>query len=125
MAYALHFDGSGEGEEAIRTRAKTLNFDGSGEVEENIRRTSVKTQHFGDDERAAIRILEMMTGIGRGAPMRRKSTPLGDAQRKVSRPIFYFVHFVDDVVPKAHDFSEVKTEDDQSDTELKSEIEKF
>ena len=66
-----------------------------------------------------------MAGIGRGTPIRRKSTPLGDAQGKVSRPIFDFVHFVDDFVPKAHDFSEVNTEDEQSDKELKSEIEKF
>ena len=58
-----------------------------------------------------------MTGIGRGTPIRKKSTPLGDAQGKVSRPIFDFVHFVDDVVLKAHDSSEVKTEDEQSDIE--------
>ena len=65
----------------------------------------------------------MMTGIGRGMTMRKKSIPLGDAQRNVSRPIFDLVHFVDDVVPKAHEFSAVKTEDEHSEIELKPEIE--
>ena len=59
-----------------------------------------------------------MTGIRRGTLMRRKSG-------KVSRPIFDFVHFLDNVVPKAHDFSAVKTEDEQSDIELKPKIEKL
>ena len=118
MAHALHFGGSGEGEEAIRrTRLKALNFDGSGEGEERIRRISVKTQNFGegDGEEAAIRTRKMMMGTGRGTPIRRKSTPLGDTQEKVSWPIFDFVHFVDDVVPKALDFLDDKTEDEQSD----------
>ena len=66
-----------------------------------------------------------MTEIGRGTPFQRKSTPLGDAQRKVSRPALDFVYFVDDVVLKAHDFSAVKTEDEQSDIKFKSEIEKL
>ena len=66
-----------------------------------------------------------MTRIGGGIPMRRKLTPLGDAQRKVSRFIFYFIHFVDNVVSKAHDFSAVKTEDEQSDIELKPNNEKL
>ena len=130
MAHALHFGGSGDGkeatrrtrvealhfggngEEAKRTRVKALNFDGSDKDEESIRRTSMKTQHYGDcdgdGEEAAIQTREMMTGIGRGTPIRRKSTPLVDSQGKVSRPMF---DFVDDVVPKAHDFSEVRTED--------------
>ena len=69
-----------------------------------MRRTSMKTQHFGDGEKAAIRAREIMTEIGRGTSVRRKSTSLGDAQGKVDRPLFDFVHFVDDVVPKAHDF---------------------
>ena len=82
----------------------------------------MKIHHFGDSdgEEAAIRTREMKTVIGRGTPIRRKSTPLDDAQGKVSRPIFDFVYFVDDVVPKAHDFSAVKTEDEQSNIELKS-----
>ena len=110
---ALHFGGSGEGEKVIRrTCMKALHFDGSSEGEEAIERTRVNALHFGDgdNEKAAIRTWEMMTGIGRGTPIRRKSPLLCDVQGKVSRPIFNFVHFVDDVVSKAHDFSVVKTE---------------
>ena len=33
--------------------------------------------------------------------------------RKGKLAFFYFAHFADDVVPKAHDFSEVKTDDKQ------------
>ena len=108
---APHFGGSGESEEAIRTRVKALNFDGSGKGEESIRRISVKIQHFGNGEKAALRTRKMMTEIGSETSIQRKSTPLGDAQGKVNRPIFDFVHFVDDVGPKAHHFSVVKTED--------------
>ena len=50
---------------------------------------------------------------------------MGDAQGNLSRPVFDFVHSVDDAVPNAHDFSEFKTKDGQNDTELKSEIEKL
>ena len=76
---ALQFGSSSEGEETIRrTSVKALNFDGSSEGEECIRKTNVKTQHFGDGEEAAIRTREMMAGIGRETPMRRKSTPLCD-----------------------------------------------
>ena len=85
----------------------------------------MKKQHFGDGKEAAIQTREIMTGIGRGTPMRRKSTPLSHAQGKVSRPIFEFVYIIDDVVPKTHDFSEVKTKDEQSDIELKPEIDKL
>ena len=42
--------------------------------------------------------------------MQRKSTPSGDAQEKGSRPISDFVHFVDAVESKAHDFSAVKAD---------------
>ena len=41
-------------------------------------------------------------------------------QRKVSKPIFDFVHFVNDIVPEAKDYSEGKAEDKLTVTELKS-----
>ena len=58
-----------------------------------------------------------MTGIGRTTLIQRKSTPLGDVQRKGSEPIFYFVHFADD------NYSKVKTEDEQSGIDLKLKVE--
>ena len=87
----------------------------------------MKTQNYGDGngEEAAIRTQEMRTRTGRGTPIRIKSTVLSDPQGKVSRPIFNFVHFVDDVVLKARDFSAFKSEDEQSDIELKPTIEKL
>ena len=105
MTQALHFGGSGEGEKAIG-------------------RTRVNAVHFGNGEEATIRTQEIMMGIGKGTPIRRKSATLDDAQGKASRFLFDFVHFVDDFVPKARYFLDVKTEDEHSDIELKSETEK-
>ena len=99
--------------------AHTLRFIGSGEGVEVIQRNCEKTLHFGGSGKGteSKRTREIMTGMCRRTPIRRKSTPLGDVQGKVSRPIFYFFYFVDDLVFKTHDYSEVKKEVEQSDNE--------
>ena len=66
--------------------AHALNFSGSGESKDAIGRTHVKALNLRDDnsdgKEATIRTREMMTRIGGGTPIRRKSTSFGRCARK-------------------------------------------
>ena len=98
-------------------------FSGSIDGDEAIQRTvENKMPKIGDSGTAIQRSRGMTTSIGRETPILRKSTVLGDAQGKISRPIYNFAHFVDYLVSKAHNYLKVKKEDEQSNIARKCEI---